>query len=67
MTSSRAGGLKTREPLKADYKWYHLKVAFPLLPGPGGKDIARGPQSRRPCYKKTGPVAFALSPFLEEG
>ena len=34
MTSGSAGGLKNREPLKADYKWHQSKVAIALLPGP---------------------------------
>jgi hypothetical protein len=39
MTSGKAGGLKTREPLKADYKWCQLEVAFALLPGPGARPL----------------------------
>ena len=39
MTSGRAGDLKNSEPLKADYKWRHLQVAFPLVPGPEARAL----------------------------
>jgi hypothetical protein len=39
MTSCRAGGLENREPLKPDYKWRELELAFPLLPGPGARPL----------------------------
>ena len=37
MTSGRAGGMKNREPLKADCNGYHLKVALDLVPGSGAR------------------------------
>jgi len=39
MPSGRAGGLKNREPLKADSIGCHLKVAFHRVPGPGARTL----------------------------
>jgi len=39
MTSGRVGGLKNREPLKADSTGGHLKVAFHRVPGPGARTL----------------------------
>jgi hypothetical protein len=39
MTSGRVGGLKNREPHKADYKWHQLKVAIAPLPGPRARPL----------------------------
>jgi len=38
-TSSRAGGMKNREPLKRIENRRHLKVALSWVPGPEGKDL----------------------------
>ena len=53
MTSGRAGGLKNREPLKADFNGRHLKVAFALLPGPGARTL-RAEIMRHLCFQGTG-------------
>ena len=41
MTSGRAGGLKNREPLKADCEWAPLQGGLPSVARPGVKGIAR--------------------------
>jgi hypothetical protein len=41
MASGRAGGLKNREPLKADDKWPPPKGPIPSVARPGGKGLAR--------------------------
>jgi len=41
MTSGRAGGLKNREPLKADNQWPPSEGGLPSVARPGGKGLAR--------------------------
>jgi len=59
MTSTRGGGMKNSEPLKADWNGRHRKVAFDLVPGPGARTSRTKIMRQLPYPGPGGPTVWA--------